>query len=117
MTSDIRRYLQSLRKQAGLTQGQLADQMGWTNHTIVSAIERGHRNVSYDEVQQWLSICGETSTVLTSQETEILTILRELNPKQRADIANILNLAQNGTTQAWENIEVLVEFWRKQFGM
>lgn len=49
--------LKSFRKQAGLTQGQLAERLGVTQQTL-SALERNADRVSVDRLLQLLSILG-----------------------------------------------------------
>lgn len=49
--------LKAFRKQAGLTQGQLATRLGITQQTL-SALERNARKVSADRLLQLLAILG-----------------------------------------------------------
>lgn len=49
--------LKAFRKQAGLTQGQLATRLGMTQQTL-SALERNANRVSVDRLLQLLGILG-----------------------------------------------------------
>jgi len=65
--------LKAFRKQAGLTQGQLATRVGITQQTL-SALERNANKVSADRLLQLLAILG-VEMVLQSRghETDLKT--------------------------------------------
>lgn len=60
--------LKAFRKQAGLTQGQLATRLGVTQQTV-SALERNANKVSADRLLQLLGILG-AEMVLQSRGSE-----------------------------------------------
>jgi HTH-type transcriptional regulator/antitoxin HipB len=67
--------LKAFRKQAGLTQGQLATRLGMTQQTL-SALERNANKASADRLLQLLGILG-VDMVLQSRDNET-------GPKSRA---------------------------------
>ena len=50
--------LHKARKDAGLTQEQVAQRMG-TSQTYIAAIERGRKNVSYSTIARFARACGK----------------------------------------------------------
>ena len=50
--------LHKARKEAGLTQEQVAKRMG-TSQTYIAAIERGRKNVSFSTIARFARACGK----------------------------------------------------------
>ena len=50
--------LHNARKEAGLTQEQVAKRMG-TSQTYIAAIERGRKNISYSTIVRFARACGK----------------------------------------------------------
>ena len=50
--------LHKARKEAGLTQKQVAKRMG-TSQTYIAAIERGRKNVSFSTIARFARACGK----------------------------------------------------------
>ena len=50
--------LHKARKEAGLTQEELAKRMG-TKQSYIAAIERGRKNVSYSTIARFAHACGK----------------------------------------------------------
>jgi transcriptional regulator with XRE-family HTH domain len=60
--------LLTLRRQANLTQGQLAQQLGLAAHAHISLLERGHKSPSLELVVQIADTLGVTTDALLSSE-------------------------------------------------
>ena len=54
--------LREMRRDAKLTQAQLAEGLGW-DRTAVVKVENGTRAVSKDEITEWARACGQDSAV------------------------------------------------------
>jgi transcriptional regulator with XRE-family HTH domain len=50
--------LKSWRRDAGLTQGELAKKLGWRFHSFVQKAEIGERRVDAVELVRWCRACG-----------------------------------------------------------
>ena len=88
--------LQAARKQAGLTQGQVASLMNMKRPTI-SEIEAGRRKVSAEEISLFSKLYGVSISWLTAGESEIPDpsvelAARELSKLKKEDLDTVLNL-------------------------
>lgn len=54
--------LHKARKEAGLTQEQVAKRMG-TSQTYIAAIERGRKNVSFSTIARFARACGKRVSI------------------------------------------------------
>ena len=94
--SEIVRRLQAARKQAGLTQGQVAVLLGLQRPTI-SEIEAGRRKVTAEELTVFSDAYGVSVAWLTSQDDHALNpavelAARELSKLKKEDLDTVLNL-------------------------
>lgn len=88
--------LQAARKQAGLTQGQVAILLG-LKRPAISEIEAGRRKVSAEEVAELSKAYGVSIAWLTAQETvatnpSVELAARELAKLKKEDLDAVLNL-------------------------
>lgn len=86
MKTDLR--IIELRKEAGLTQEQLADKIG-ISAPHLSEMERGVKNVSMVRLSQIATALGVSTAELMltdPEEIAILKIFRKLNPDDRTSI-------------------------------
>ena len=93
---EIADRLQAARKQAGLTQGQVAVLLG-LQRPAVSEIEAGRRKVSSDELAVFSNAYGVSIAWLTSQDDHALNpsvelAARELSKLKKEDLDTVLNL-------------------------
>ena len=51
------------RREAGLTQQEVADKMG-TNRTYIAALERGHKNITFSTLAKYAAACGKKVALL-----------------------------------------------------
>ena len=51
------------RREAGLTQQQIADRLG-TNRTYISALERGRKNITFATLAKYAAACGKKVALL-----------------------------------------------------
>jgi transcriptional regulator with XRE-family HTH domain len=51
-------WLRSLREARGLTQRQVADQLGFPLYTFISQLENGHGRVPPDRYRDWANVLG-----------------------------------------------------------
>lgn len=58
MTTPLNEQLKRVRRISGLTQGQVADAVGWKVHSTVSNVERGTRGTQLEEAERWAEACG-----------------------------------------------------------
>ena len=100
MTDELRALiadrLQAARKQAGLTQGQVAAMLGVKRPTI-SEIEAGRRKVSAEELTEFSRIYCVSMSWLTAQENHennpsVELAARELSKLKKEDLDAVLNL-------------------------
>ncbi|WP_414443004.1 helix-turn-helix domain-containing protein [Burkholderia sp. 22PA0106] len=59
----VRRALKQVRKDAGLTQLQLAERLG-KGQSYVSKMERGEQYVDVIELLEWLEACGADASIV-----------------------------------------------------
>ena len=52
------KWLSARREAAGITQAQLAEQVGYRYYTFVSQVEGGHGRVPSEHFQQWADCIG-----------------------------------------------------------
>lgn len=88
--------LQAARKQAGLTQGQVAALLGMKRPTV-SEIEAGRRKVSAEELSELSKVYGVSISWLTAGKSEIPDptvelAARELSKLKKEDLEAVLNL-------------------------
>lgn len=55
-SEDLGAFLQEVRKNRGITQAEMAHQLGFSSVTL-SALETG-KNVSYDKIERYLQLLG-----------------------------------------------------------
>jgi len=51
------------RREAGLTQQQIADKLG-TNRTYIAALERGRKNITFATLAKYAAACGKKVALL-----------------------------------------------------
>lgn len=81
--------IRAARRQAGLTQLQLARRMG-TGQSVIVRWERGERSPTVDTVRRAAAICGfdlETSLVPARVDPAAIARLRALSPTERLELA------------------------------
>jgi Plasmid maintenance system antidote protein len=93
---EIAGRLQAARKQAGLTQGQVAKLLG-LQRPAVSEIEAGRRRVSAEELTAFSEAYGVSVAWLTLQDDHALNpsvelAARELSKLKKEDLDTVLNL-------------------------
>lgn len=96
LRNEIANRLQAARKQAGLTQGQVAAMLGLKRPTI-SEIEAGRRKVSAEDIAEFSKIYGVSVAWLTAQDNETINpsvelAARELSKLKKEDLDAVLNL-------------------------
>jgi len=96
LREQIATRLQAARKQAGLTQGQVAAMLGVKRPTI-SEIEAGRRKVSAEELTEFSKFYGVSISWLTAQEPSesnpsVELAARELSKLKKEDLDAVLNL-------------------------
>jgi transcriptional regulator with XRE-family HTH domain len=91
--------LRIARESAGLTQGQVARRMRMHRPTV-SEIEAGRRRVSAEELAQFASLYGVSTSWLTAEreaepaaaDDRILLAARQLSKLKQADLDRLMNL-------------------------
>lgn len=58
MRKQAGKWLSARREAAGITQAQLAEQVGYRYYTFVSQVEGGHGRVPSEHFQQWADCIG-----------------------------------------------------------
>lgn len=94
--TEIASRLQAARKQAGLTQGQVATLLGLKRPTV-SEIEAGRRKVTAEELADFSRIFGVSVGWLTAQNDlainpSVELAARELSKLKKEDLDAVLNL-------------------------
>lgn len=93
--SDIGRMLRSLRQAAGLTQRQVADELGMTDSNV-SLLEAGKVRSPLDTLQRYAELVGATLDVTIRTEAEtllerrLLRALRTLPQHHRRSLLALL---------------------------
>ncbi|MES9995634.1 helix-turn-helix domain-containing protein [Desulfovibrio aminophilus] len=96
LRKEIANRLQAARKQAGLTQGQVAMLLGVQRPTI-SEIEAGRRRVSAEELADLSKIYGVSMSWITAQGAHktnpaVELAARELAKLKKEDLDAVINL-------------------------
>lgn len=97
--SAIASRLTLARKQAGLTQSQVAEMLGLSRPSV-SEFEAGRRNVTASELSSLADIYGVSATWLSCSESEenvqqndrVHLAARELSKLKQSDLDKVLNL-------------------------
>lgn len=94
--SEVANRLQAARKQAGLTQGQIAKLLG-LQRPAISEIEAGRRKVTVEELAVFSDAYGVSVAWLTSKDDStpnpaVELAARELSKLKKEDLDTVLNL-------------------------
>jgi transcriptional regulator with XRE-family HTH domain len=78
-------WLKELRAQAGLSQIQLADVLGFKYYTFISQVENGFGRVPVESMEAWARALGADPTefakhLLSFYEPELYRLLFEVKP-------------------------------------
>lgn len=78
-------WLKELRAQAGLSQIQLADVLGFKYYTFISQVENGFGRVPVESMEAWARALGADPTefakhLLSYYEPELYRLLFEVKP-------------------------------------
>lgn len=88
---EIKERLKALRKEAGLTQQEVADRLG-VNHVTISGYERGVRKPGFEEADQLADLFDVNLEIVSAYANStpavlgdyiILRISREVSPHSR----------------------------------
>lgn len=80
MRREAGRWLSAQREKAGITQAQVADQVGYRYYTFVSQVEGGHGRVPSEHFELWAQAVGVPSQefarkLLSFYEPEVYRLL------------------------------------------
>lgn len=101
LNAQIGSRLKFAREQAGMSQAQLAKELGYESATAVSLIESGERKVKAEDVQKAAEILHCDAAFLLGQETQapdIKVALRadkELSDQDKDALMHFIDLAKN----------------------
>jgi len=89
------------RKQAGLSQQELAETIGYKSGTAISLIESGDRGIDVKDLSSFAEALGISVPILLGEETapDLTTALRaddSLTPKDKKEILNFYNYVKKG---------------------
>ena len=114
----IRKY----RKDSGLTQGELAKKLGYADHTAISHIELGKRDIPRSAVTEFAEILKIDPSILLDaldQDQGQKSSSQSLSEDEQKIIDNYRKLSKEGQTKMIEQIETAVkidEFRKKVKG-
>lgn len=63
-STSLRSRLRRIRKEAGLSQAELAQRLGFAQKSSVSGIENGHRDTIVPVLEEWVRECDATLEIL-----------------------------------------------------
>ena len=112
----IRKY----RKESGLTQGELAKKLGYADHTAISHIELGKRDIPRSAVTEFAEILKiDPSILLDALDQYPESPSQSLSEDEQRIIDNYRKLSKEGQKKMIEQIETAVkidEFRKKVKG-
>jgi repressor LexA len=88
-----------LRKQAGLTQQELANKIGYKSKSAINKIELGLRDISQSKILLFanalnvtpLYLMGIEKTTVTKEETELISLINQLNEEEVKELYNYID--------------------------
>ena len=97
--SAVYEKLRSMREEAGLRQGQIAEYLGVTQ-TFISKVETGERNLTVDQLEKLVNLYGYSLDIFAGAEHEIHPIrfafrAQEVSQDDLRAIAEIGKIAIN----------------------
>lgn len=70
--------LKRLREARGISQGEMAQRMGFKTQPVVSRIESGDRKITAGEFVKWAGICGTTPDAILNGDPVTVSIVEDL---------------------------------------
>lgn len=86
-----------LRKQAGLTQQELANKIGYKSKSAINKIELGLRDVSQSKIVLFANALNVSPAYLmgieepTKEENELLNLINQLNEEEVKELSNYVD--------------------------
>ena len=87
----------ALRKQAGLTQQELAVKVGYKTKSAINKIELGINDISQPKIVAFANALGVTPAYLmgwdktTKEENELLNLINQLNEEEVVELSNFVD--------------------------
>lgn len=91
---DLGQDLKRARKSAGISQVDLARELGLTEHSQISKVERGHATTTLEKAQKWADLCGFEFVLLQRGSPDANALAAELVHCAPADRALLLELSR-----------------------
>lgn len=87
----------ALRKQAGLTQQELAEKVGYKTKSAINKIELGINDISQSKIVLFANALNVTPAYLmgieepTKQENELLKLIEQLTDEETEELSNYID--------------------------
>ena len=86
-----------LRKQAGLTQQELANKIGYKSKSAINKIELGLRDISQSKIVLFANALNVSPAYLmgieetTKEENELISLINQLNEEELKELSNFVD--------------------------
>ena len=110
--SSIGQRIKQRREELGLTQDELAKQLGYQSRSSINKIELGHQNLTQSKIKAFASALGVTPTFLMGWEEHTSDQFKEAQLKRLLDVYSTLN--SEGKAEALKRLEELSELSKYQ---
>ena len=92
--------IKQFRMQAGMSQQELAEKLGYKSGTAISLIESGERGVDAADIKKFADALGVTGSLLIGEDTNLdfataLSSEANLKKKDKDDILNFYNYVKH----------------------
>jgi transcriptional regulator with XRE-family HTH domain len=110
--------LRAARKDAGLSQVDLAAALGYERHSDVSRIERGEQAPrSLDVVDRWAELCGrEVHLSRVGEVHAVAAAVASADDRHRALVARLLVALPTLPDALVEGLEHDLDLWESRYG-